>query len=210
MTVYSKTMAGRMAAVDQQSGLTLALKDFLKSVDGKTPPEQLVARWRDGPDALQLLHELERRGLVEVRAVRWSNSAANSAFPPSLVDSKPAASAPPHRTIDPTNASSSTSSLTPSLASAPAPSTATHKEPKTRTLAGLDAIKEQMATFMLTHLPHHAIAVLKEIEEIDSYDRLMLMLSAYANMAHEAGRTGLAHIKSLRAMLEPGFQNTAH
>ena len=67
-----------------------------------------------------------------------------------------------------------------------------------------------MATFMLTHLPHHAMTALEEIEDINCYNQLMIMLTGYASMAHEAGRTGLAHIKSLRAVLEPGFQRTAH
>ena len=54
------------------------------------------------------------------------------------------------------------------------------------------------------------MTALKEIEDINCYDQLMIMLTGYASMAHEAGRTGLAHIKSLRAVLEPGFQRTAH
>jgi hypothetical protein len=181
MTVYSKTMAGRMVAFDQLSGLTPALKDFLKLVDGKTPPDQLVAQWRDGTEALQMLQELEIRGLIEVRAVRWSHTAGNSAFSSSFTDSTPPASAPAPQ----------------KMARTPAP-------------VELAAIKEQMATFMLTHLPHHAVTVLKEIEEIDSYDRLMHMLTAYAHLAHDAGRIGLAHIKSLRAMMEPEFESTAH
>ena len=178
--------------MDQQSGLAPDLKDFLKSVDGKTSPDQLVARWRDGPDALQLLVELERRGLVEVKAARWSNSSANSAFPSSFADSSPPES--PSQLLQ--------------TAGRPAPTS--QKPDKSQTSVELDAIKEQMATFMLTHLPHHAMTALKEIEDINCYNQLMIMLTGYASMAHEAGRTGLAHIKSLRAVLEPGFQRTAH
>ena len=74
-----------MVAVDLKSALAPALKEFLKLVDGKTSPEQLLARWRDGPDAVQLLQELERRGLVEVRSIRWSNSSGDSAFSHSAV-----------------------------------------------------------------------------------------------------------------------------
>jgi hypothetical protein len=176
MTIYSKTMAGRMVAFDQQTGLTPVLKGFLKSVDGKTPTDQLLAQWQEGPDALQLLKELERQGLIELRAVRWSNSSANSSLPPSLVNSPPPALTLVH---------------------------GAKKAARTDSLAGLDPIKEEMATFLLTHLPQH------EIEEIDSYDRLMMMLTAYANVANEAGREGLTHIKSLRSLLEPGFERTA-
>lgn len=187
MTLYSKTLAGRIASVDQQSTLAPVLKDFLRSVDGKTPPDQLAARWRDEPAAMQLLQELEQKGLIEVRAVRWRNSAANSAFPSSFDDISPSGFALPQ-------------------AAAGASPAAT----QTRPSAELDTIKDHMATFVLTHLPQHAMTALKDIEAVDSDDQLMLMLTAYANLAHEAGRTGLAHIKSLRAMLEPGFQATAH
>jgi len=96
------------------------------------------------------------------------------------------------------------------LQTAGSPAPTSQKPDKSQTSAELDAIKEQMATFMLTYLPHHAMTVLKEIEDMNSYDQLMIMLTGSASMAHEAGRTGLAHIKSLRAVLEPGFQRTAH
>lgn len=164
-----------MVAVDLKSALAPALKEFLKLVDGKTSPEQLLARWRDGPDAVQLLQELERRGLVEVRSVRWSNSSGDSAFSHSAVPT----------------------SVLPALAGAK-----TSSDANTQTPTGLSSIKDYMATFILTHLPHRAIPVLKEIEDIDNHHKLQLMLAAYANLAHEAGRTGLVHIKSLRGMLE--------
>ena len=174
MTVYSKTMAGRMVIVDPFSGLTPNLKSFLKTVDGKTPTDRLLASWQTGPDALQLLQELESRGLIEVRAVRWSTSSAHSSCPSSFFESV-------------------------------APASDLQKS-----AAELTAIKERMATFMLTYLPHHAVTMLKEIEEIDSYDRLTLTLAAYANVANEAGRDGLAHIKSLRAMLARELEGSEH
>ncbi len=195
-----------MVAVNQQSTLTPALKDFLKSIDGKTSPEQLVALWRDGPDAVRLLHELERRGLIEVRAARWANSSANSSFSASLsplltssfADSAAPISAP---------ASASPAFDAPTVPAA-LDNPGAQRSTAARTAAELDEIKDHMSTFILTHLPQHAIAVLKEIEDVDSYDRLMLMLTAYADMAHEAGRAGLAHIKSLRSLLEPGYEGS--
>lgn len=175
-----------MVGVDLQSTLTPELKKFLKSVDGKTSPEQLVAQWQEGSDAVQLLQELERRGLIEVRTARWHNSAINSAF---------------------SNSNSPTSELPPQNQSAsqqPAPA----RVAALPSMAELGSIKDAMATFILTHLPHRAIPVLKEIEDIDNHHKLQHMLAAYANLAHEAGRTGLAHIKSLRGMLEPDFRHS--
>lgn len=191
MTVYSKTMAGRMVAVDLKSTLTPDLKNFLKRIDGKTSPEQLVAQWRDGSDAVQLLQELERRGLIEVRSARWSNSAINSAFSDST--------SPTSLLPLPDNAPSKQYAPTPKPAAVVTP---TH--PSTE----LHRIKDEMESFILTHLPHRAIPVLKEIEDIDNHQSLQVMLAAYANLAHEAGRTGLAHIKSLRRMLEPDVRHS--
>ena len=196
MTVYSKTMAGRMVAVDQQSGLTPALKDFLKGIDGKTSPEQLVERWRDGPNAIHLLRELERRGLVEVRSTRWSNSSANSAFSDSHSDSH----------SHPNSGNNNRAPAVPQIDALERKPSAAEFAPKAAhkisTAVQLNRIKDHMATFILTYLPHHAIPVLKEIENLESHQQLQCMLAAYANLAHEAGRAGLAHIKSLRSMLE--------
>lgn len=175
MTLYSKTMAGRMAAIDQNSTLPAALKKFLKSVDGKTPPNVLVALWDDDREAVQLLQELELRGLVEVKAVRWRNSASNSVFADST-----------RQTPDPEG-------------------TAKQKRPN-----DLEAIKDCMATFILTHLPHYALPVVKEIEDLGSYHQLTQMLAAYANLVREAGRQGQEHIRSLRSMLEPRHLQTAY
>ena len=175
MTVYSKTMAGRKAAIELQSALTPALSSFLKRIDGKTSADALVAQWREGPDAIHMLQELESQGLIEVRAQRWSQSAYSS------LQSHVTKPAP----IEPSGAR------------------ANDKQ------AELERIKDQMATFILVHLPHRAMTALKDIEDIDSYDKLERMLGSYASVANEAGRDGLAHIKSLRAMLTPDFQNTA-
>ena len=181
MTAYSKTMAGRMAAVDQRSFLTPAMKTFLKSVDGKTPSEQLLLNWDDASDARRLLQELVNFGFIELRAERWTNSQFPSGFN-SSADTVPQPLLP---------------------AAGPAAGTVVDDSPATASppTAELDAIKEQMATFILTHLPQHAVPVLKEIEDINSHHKLQAMLVGYANLAHDAGRTGLAHIKSLRSML---------
>jgi hypothetical protein len=182
MTAYSKTMAGRMAAVDQKSFLTPAMKTFLKSVDGKTPSEQLLLNWGDASDARRLLQELVNFGFIEIRAERWTNSQAPSSF----------------------NSSAHTLTQPVLPAAGPVAGSAVDNSPATTSppTAELDAIKEEMATFILTHLPQHAVPVLKEIEDINSHQKLQAMLVGYANLAHDAGRTGLAHIKSLRGMLQ--------
>lgn len=182
MTAYSKTMAGRMAAVDPKSFLTPATKTFLKSVDGKTPSEQLLLNWHDTSDARRLLQDLVNFGFIELRAERWTNSQAPSGF----------------------NSSYDTVAQPLLPAAGPAAGTAVDDSPASASppTAELDAIKEQMATFILTHLPQHAVPVLKEIEDINSHYKLHAMLQGYANLANDAGRTGLAHIKSLRGMLQ--------
>jgi hypothetical protein len=181
MTLYSKTMAGRIAAVDQKSNLPEPLKKFLKSVDGKTPPDQLAARWSCSQEAAQLLQDLEARGLVEIKAVRWNNSAANSVFTDST---QPA----------------------PLMNLAPAKQSPVKKKKPT----DLEAVKDKMATFVLTHLPHYALPVVQEIEDLSSYEQLTQMLSAYANLVREAGRDGQEHIRTLRIMLEPGHLRSVY
>ena len=176
MTVYSKTMAGRKAAIELQSAVPPELISFLKRIDGKTPDDTLIAQWRDGPDAIQMLRELERKGLIEVREQRWSKSAYSS------IHSQATKPAP----IDPVNENAQDQSAQDEL----------------------DRIKDHMSTFILMHLPHRAMTALKDIEDIHSHDKLQSMLPSYASLAAEAGRDGLAHIKSLRSMLAPEFENT--
>ena len=187
-------MAGRMIAFDQQSVLTPDQKSFLKAIDGKTPDWKLAAQWPGTSDAMEQLQELQNMGLIEVRAARWSNSMGNSVLP-----------------ADSGHGTNVTVLQTPATQySATRPAALTPVAATSQTSAELNAIKEHMSTFILTHLPHHAMTVIKEIESISSYDMLRLMLAAYANMVNETGRVGLAHIKSLRAMLEPGFVRTSH
>ena len=175
MTVYSKTMAGRKAAIEQHPALLPEFISFLKRIDGKISADTLVTQWREGPDAIQMLQELESRGLIEVRAERWSKSVLSS-FQSVVKNSD---------SIDPLDTG------------------ANHKQ------AELERIKDHMATFILMHLPHHAMTALRDVEDINSHDKLQSMLPSYASKAAEAGRDGLEHIKSLRGMLTPDFEDTA-
>ena len=204
MSIYSKTMAGRVALVDLGSALAPELKTFLKNIDGKTSAEELLAEWRGGPDPIKLLLELEREGLVEIRAARWSNSQSNSQSNSHISSQNNLAN---DETADFLPRASSIYGMGREPArTVPISAKVTYPYP----LAELSRIKEQMANFMLTYLPHHSGRILKEIDGINTYDELRNILEAYAHFVYEAGHTGLAHIKLLRSMLDPDFQDTAY
>lgn len=180
MTVYSKTMAGRMAVVDVNATLPKALKTLLKSIDGKTSLEQLA---KTTPDALQLMQALASKGLIEVREARWANS-GNSGFADSAAHAGRAAAGLPGTIL--------------------APALPIDKTAVRPIAPELTPIKWEMTQFIVTHLPQHADKVLNEIEAINTYDKLSCILPAYANLAHEAGRLGLEHIKQLSALMGTG------
>lgn len=71
MTIYSKTNAGRLLAFEQKPSVSLALRDLLRRVDGKTSSAQLITQ----PGDAELFEELCVRQLVRVATEPWRNSA---------------------------------------------------------------------------------------------------------------------------------------
>ena len=186
MTIYSKTMEGRLLAFDKQSPLPAPLKDLLKRVDGKTSSDELGSHMGTWAGSADLLRELERRNLVQVnnaRPVATDISAARLLTAQSRTDG----AALEYFATEPVP-----------LFPASAPRKQATEQPSH---TEIQAIRECMATFILTYLPHYAQSLLKEIEGIDSYEKLMGTLDGYAFVTQEAGRAGLNHIRELRLML---------
>ena len=62
--------------------------------------------------------------------------------------------------------------------------------------------KEQMADFVLMHLPDHAIRVLMEIQTIDSMVMLKSTLEGYGSLVKTAGPVGELHFLDIRLMVQ--------
>lgn len=186
MTIYSKTMEGRLQAFDKQSPLPAPLKDLLKRVDGKTSSEELGTHMGTWPGSADLLRELERRNLVQANKAQRVVTDIGAARPPAA-QSRPESVALEYFATEPVP-----------LFPASAPRKQAAEQPSH---TEIQAIRECMATFILTYLPHYARSLLKEIEDIDSYEKLMGTLDGYAFVTQEAGRAGLNHIRELRLML---------
>jgi hypothetical protein len=187
MRVYTKTQAGRLAAFDTRSTLALHLKNMLKRVDGKASVSQLVAQCGADPGAELLLHELERRHLIEIKAFHEGQSMASHAQPQNGFER----TVPAALTVVPKaplgDASRQRSAGPRRIGQAP------------RTLG---MVKDLMATFILTHQPRYAFSVLKEIEDINTIDELKTILAGYANVTQETGQLGFTHLYEIEHLVD--------
>ena len=60
---------------------------------------------------------------------------------------------------------------------------------------------EEMATFVLSHLPDQSFQILKEVEEITSLEVLAATLGGYEQMVSVTGQPGIEHLRSIKSIL---------
>lgn len=202
MSVYRKTMQGRMDAFNTQSTLSQGLRQLLLHVDGKTQFNRLQNYLGAAVCSEANINELIRRGYV--RAVGYSlddefefdekghsNDIHHRATVPSplrlLPDLQTEASLSPTRneSISLPRAQDDTVSAERLLSDA----------------------KDWMADFVLMHIPQHAFSALKEIEQITSLAILASSVDAYELLTKSTGIAGKRHIQRLRRLTEDARQS---
>lgn len=190
MTVYSKTIAGRLLAFEQKPSLPLPLRDMLKRVDGKTPYQQLVRQTGDA----EVFEKLFLLQLVQIAPEPWRNSPAPSARPESMplsqaqslpTDVREAQFVPTVRQPFDDNKAAK-----PRLRLVPAPdgSVQTSK---------LQVVKSLMCDFIRAKVPLHAAATCAEIEAVTNEAQFLGIFIAYNHLIGPTGYAGQKHIERL-------------
>jgi hypothetical protein len=212
-SIYVRTTQGRVTAFNPSAKLSPALKAVLKGVDGRTASEQLIAKFSDVGDVSRLLSVLETSGLIAEKV------SANSGFDLQAPLGRVARLATPSEQnsgfsllshsdssqslLDPGNTIASTEDWMHTAASDldnPAPS-----KPASLMDRMAQQVADQMATFVLTHLPHKAFTELLEIEKILSVDQLKQSFPSYELLAKSVGPVGEAHIEELHSVIDKFF-----
>ena len=67
--------------------------------------------------------------------------------------------------------------------------------------AALTGVLDEMANFVLTHLPDQSFQILKEIEEIASLEVLAATLGGYEQMVANLGEISANHVRHIKSVL---------
>lgn len=59
----------------------------------------------------------------------------------------------------------------------------------------------EMAEFVLSYAPEHAVIVLKELEEISSSEQLAIAMSGYAQLIAHCGDPGSKHLVKIKQLV---------
>ncbi len=206
MSVYRKTMQGRLDAFNSQSTLPQGLRQLLLHVDGKTQFNRLQNYLGAQTCSDANMGELVKRGYV--RAVGYSlddefdfdessraNDMQHRPTMPSplrfLMGDQPAVSRP--LAFDEIAFPHTTRGVHPIKATYDAAKQAEES---------LNDAKDLMSDFVLTHIPQHAFSALKEIEQITSLAILASTVDAYELLVQPTGISGKRHIQKLKGILK--------
>lgn len=193
MSVYRKTMQGRLDAFNNQSTLSHGLRQLLLHVDGKTQFDRLQNYLGAQTCSETSINELIKLGYV--RAVGYS---LDDDFD---FDDKRRANDIHHRATVP-----SPLRLLPDLQTDDSLGLMLDERASLHTVQNDAASAEQlladakdlMSDFVLMHIAQHAFSVLKEIEQITSPAVLASSIDAYELLVQQTGIVGKRHIQQLK------------
>ena len=205
MKIYVRTEEGQEAAYSPQSALPRKLKSILKVIDGKTRNDVFRKNLHSFGDVDGLLRSLELAGLLKVASESVHDSRVNA-------DPTTAARAQQLREQD-WSATRTPLDQSSQLSSFQAPSRPNHlsmpggnnrvvgSAPDLQQQAALTGVLDEMANFVLTHLPDQSFQILKEIEEITSLEVLAATLGGYEQMVANLGEISAHHVRHIKSVL---------
>ena len=205
MKIYMRTEEGQEAAYSPQSALPRKLKSILKVVDGKTRNNVFRKNLHSFGDVDGLLRSLELAGLLKVASEGTQDGRVN-------LDSSTATRSNQLReqdwsaTRNPLELNSQQSAFQspsqPYFPSAPGGANGMAgavMDPQKQ--AALNGVLDDMANFVLTHLPDQSFQILKEIEEITSLEVLAATLGGYEQMVSSVGQLSAGHLSHIKSVL---------
>lgn len=215
--IYVRTPQGRATAFSPSAALAADLKAMLKAVDGKLTAQALQDKFADQKDPAKLLAELLEAELIMDRGAAWPKVEIRqdpADFEHSYAESQGSllemgASQYPadgtrsfaHSGADlaerPQNGWSDTAqSQLDNLAPPPSYSLIERMAQQAA---------DEMCTFVLTHLPVKAFALLAEIEKIKTPEQLKTYMPGYELALEPAGVPGQQHIAEIKQVLQKLF-----
>lgn len=205
MKIYARTEEGQEAAYSPQSALPRKLKSILKVVDGKTRNDVFRKNLHSFGDVDGLLRSLELAGLLKV-ASEGTQDARVNADTAAAVRSQQLREQDWSATRNPLELNSQQSAFQspsqphyPSVPGAAGGMAGAVLDPQKQ--AALKGVLDEMANFVLTHLPDQSFQILKEIEEITSLEVLAATLGGYEQMVSNLGQVSADHLRHVKSIL---------
>ena len=207
MSVYSRTEIGQDAANGEQSALPRKLKSLLGMIDGKTASHVYARNLHAFGDVEKILASLEIAGLL--------HHSTNSAFSASL-PTKKLATRSKWRKLLSFRLAEENSKINDDPDTALAEPEAFSEFSETQVLnfnemsqinqdAAVKQATGEMAEFVLSYAPEHAVIVLKELEEISSSEQLAIAMSGYAQLIAHCGDPGSKHLVKIKQLVRNSF-----
>ena len=206
MTVYVRTSEGQDAAYNPDSALPRKLRSILKLIDGKTTLRMFEQNLESFGDVRSIFYSLGEAGLIKVQPDGGQHARVDmhvsDAEKQRLMKPSGSADWMPTRSPYAQHSLPGNPGLNGYLGAGTVPMSDAHfavlDEQKA---SALKAVVDEMANFVLTHLPDQSFSLLKEIEEITSMELLAVTLGGYEQMVSHLGQTSDVHLKYIKSVI---------
>ena len=205
MKIYVRTEEGQEAAYSPQSALPRKLKSILKVIDGKTRNDVFRKNLHSFGDVDGLLRSLELAGLLKVASEGVNDNRVNASLT-NVARAQQLREQDWSATRTPLDQNSQLSAFqAPSRPNYPSMQAGNNgmagSTPDLQQQAALTGVLDEMANFVLTHLPDQSFQILKEIEEIASLEVLAATLGGYEQMVANLGEISANHVRHIKSVL---------
>jgi hypothetical protein len=207
MTVYVRTDQGLEAAYQAESALPRKLRSILKLIDGRTTLRMFEQNLQSFGDVRSIFKSLAEAGYITVlpegaQHVRVNMHASDAErqrlMEPNHADDWMATRSPYSEHLQPADVLTNEQAGGLHAALSDTQTLAVDQEKA----AALKAVLDNMAGFVLTHVPDQSFLLLKEIEEITSMELLAVTLGGYAQMISHLGTPSVEHVKYIKRVLQ--------
>lgn len=216
---YVRTDEGQSAAYDATSAMPRKLKSLLKVIDGKTSLAVFAGSLKAFGDVQGLLNSLQAAGLIEIKDGGSNSQATQPKAAPSLTSQSANAAvgiASAQEGLISTIASKMgvRSGRAREAADGFAMTMAIHTqnqtifEPRVQTQElqadrqqNLQLLVQDMSSFVLAYVPEQSFGVLSELEAINTFEELGVLLGGYELMVRHVGEPARIHLMHVRQIL---------
>lgn len=207
MTVYIRTDQGLEAAYEIESALPRKLRSILKLIDGRTTLRMFEQNLQSFGDVRSIFKSLAEAGYIRVLPegaehvrvnMHVSDAERQRLMEPSNAGDWMPTRSPYAEHSRPANSNINVPNawLNPGLSDVQSLVVDQEKD------AALKAVLDNMAGFVLTHMPDQSFLLLKEIEEITSMELLAVTLGGYQQMVSHLGPPSVEHLKYVKRVLQ--------
>lgn len=197
--IFARTDAGQKEAYSSTSELPRNLRSILKLVDGTTTLRMFEENLKSFGDIKAILYSLAESGLIRALpdgAQHFRvNMDATDAERQRLMELRHTADWHATRSPYAEHSQPAHAAVTTRPGSYSQPISLAQSDASAEKLANaLKVVVSEMATFVLTHIPDQSFSLLKEIEEITSFEQLAATLGGYQQMVAHLGEASDRHL----------------